>query len=211
MGGSSGTLVCVLTKDCPHCGAKNGELALECGGCGVVFDRYGRHSLKRPGRKSAGIAVLLVALAAVLVVVVVARPTSEPGQDLVEEPTLDSEAADLGADIRAGVEEPDAAPPDIAGIQITLVPVSDGDLHRVRVQMSAIDNKVRPATFDGDVTLSWGLQRPDQHNEVLETGPWIDERVTLHEIPIDPGTMRGSVLVVEARARGLVSEASLEL
>ncbi|MCP4804318.1 MAG: hypothetical protein GY913_22855 [Proteobacteria bacterium] len=197
----------MLTKDCPHCGANNGELALECGSCGIVFERYGRHSLKRPGRKKAGIAVLLVALAAVLVVVVVARPTPEPGQDLVEEPTLDSDVAEVASD----VQEPDAAPPDIAGIQITLIPVSDGDLHRVRVQMSAIDNKVRPATFDGDVTLSWGLQAPDQHNEVLETGPWIDERVTLHEIPIDPGTMRGSVLVVEARARGLVSEASLEL
>ena len=196
----------VLTKDCPHCGAENGELALECSACGIVFKKYGRHSLKRPGRRTAGIGVLLAGLAAVLIVVVVSSrdPQGDPVEDEVV--AVDTQVVDAEADSAPR----DEAPPAIAGLQLILVPLSDG-VPRVRVDLAAIDNKVQPAEFAGDVTLSWGLQTPDQHNEVLQTGAWVEGRTTLHEIPVDPVAMKGSTLVVEARAQGLTTEARLIL
>lgn len=203
-------------KPCPKCGADNGDSALECHACSVVFERYGKHALRRPKRTSASIAVVLAALAVVVIGVVLANiDPSEPQPPLAEE-TVDT------ADSAEAIEDEAVEPARVAEAQVVIVPTNEAGRWFADVYLLATDNKAQPTRIEGEAELRWGIVQPNQHRETVLIGEWRETELPntpgiqslhtrLHRIPYDPDTARGMPLRVIVSVEGLEVEESVQL
>lgn len=200
-------------KTCPKCGVENGPQARECHACGIVFERYGRHALRRPGRSKGGIGLLLVGLAGVVIVLIVMNtPVRERLAGGVEDT---SDTADTA------VVEAVEARPKVAGAELIIVPVEDGGRWFADVYMTALDSKALPTQFEGEAEVRWGLVTANRHRETVELGEWVEGELPhapgqevlytlVHSIEFDPSTAQGmplkvTVIVEGLEVRGVVS------
>ena len=206
-------------KPCPKCGVDNGDAAFECNACGVVFERYGRHKLRRPRpRQVAGIGAVLVILILVLFTVfMMDTGLKEPVVRIV----AGADTSDTG-DSDTTVELTILEPARVAAIEVVIIPTQEGNRWLADVYMMATDNTASPTQIDGEAELRWGLVQPNQHLETVFIADWTDSELPqhpgvpalftlLHRIPFDPDTARGMPLRVIVDVEGLRAEATVEL